>query len=65
MFIAIVEFNHGTTINYTHPPTHRLPALPFSTYIGRYRNNYVGEIAMIARAGKLMLLQGPDKQAYA
>lgn len=64
-FAAISQPNYGTMVDYTQPPTNRLPSLPLSAYAGIYRNHYFGEIVILARAGKLMLLQGPDKQAYA
>jgi CubicO group peptidase (beta-lactamase class C family) len=56
--------NYGTLVDYAKPPAKRFPALPPSTYIGSYRNDYFGEIAIAAREGKLVLVQGARKQAF-
>jgi len=65
LFAAQIDTpNYGTTVDYSKPPAQRLPALPASAYVGTYRNNYFGEIAIANRDGKLMLLLGPKKQAF-
>lgn len=55
---------YGTSVDYSKPPAKRFPAMPASAYVGAYRNDYFGEIAIADRAGKLFLLQGPKKQAF-
>jgi CubicO group peptidase (beta-lactamase class C family) len=47
--------------DYTKPPTGRTPALSSAAYIGTYRNDYVGEIAIVPKDGGLVLQLGPKK----
>uniref|UniRef100_B8HV34 Beta-lactamase n=1 Tax=Cyanothece sp. (strain PCC 7425 / ATCC 29141) TaxID=395961 RepID=B8HV34_CYAP4 len=50
--------------DYRKPPTPATPALPPSAYLGSYRNDYAGEIAIISQNGKLLLQFGPRKTTY-
>jgi CubicO group peptidase (beta-lactamase class C family) len=65
IFATVIDApNYGTLVDYSNPPANRLSALPATAYLGTYRNNYFGEIAITAREGKLALLLGPNKQAF-
>jgi len=65
IFATVIDApNYGTLVDYSNPPANRLSALPATAYLGTYRNNYFGEIAIAAREGKLALLLGPNKQAF-
>ncbi len=63
-FVALDKPPYGTLVDYSKAPTKPLPALPLSTYAGTYGNNYFGEVAIVPRAGQLVLLQGPNKKAF-
>jgi len=65
IFATVIDApNYGTLVDYSNPPANRLSALPATAYLGTYRNDYFGEIAIAAREGKLALLLGPNKQAF-
>jgi CubicO group peptidase (beta-lactamase class C family) len=61
---ALNQPNYGTLVDYTKPPAKRFPAMPLNAYVGTYRNDYSGQIAISAQNGKLLLLLGPKKQAF-
>jgi len=63
-FAAINQPNYGTLVDYTKPPAKRLPAMPLNAYVGTYRNDYFGQIAILAQNGKLLLLLGPTKKVF-
>lgn len=49
------------TTDYSKPPARRTPPLPPSAYSGSYRNDYVGEIAIVSKESGLVLQLGPQK----
>ena len=64
-YFAIVNTPpYGTTIDYTKPPAHPSPPLPFDAYVGTYFNDFVGEIGVAVKNGGLVLELGPNKTAY-
>ncbi|HEY9845736.1 MAG TPA: serine hydrolase, partial [Candidatus Caenarcaniphilales bacterium] len=63
-FASLDKPPYGTLVDYSKPPAQSSPALPANAYVGTYRNDYFGEIAIAAREGKLVLLQGPKKTAF-
>nr|WP_242578091.1 serine hydrolase [Chroococcus sp. FPU101] len=63
-FAALDQPPYGTLIDYTKPLTQPLPALSYNSYIGTYQNDYFGEIEIVERDGKLILLQGAQKKAF-
>lgn len=40
------------------------PALQLAAYMGTYRNDYVGDVEIAARDGRLVLLVGPDRVEF-
>ena len=56
---------YGTKIDYTKPPAHPTPALPFNAYVGTYYNDFIGEIGVATKNGGLVLELGPKKEAFA
>lgn len=63
-FAALEKPPYGTLIDYTKPPKQPLPALSNHVYLGRYRNDYFGEIEIAVREGQLVLLLGAQKKAF-
>jgi CubicO group peptidase (beta-lactamase class C family) len=64
-FFAIINTPpYGTKIDYTKPPAHPTPALPFDAYVGSYYNDFVGEIGVAPKNGGLVLELGPKKEAF-
>ncbi len=64
VFASIDKPPYGTLVDYSKPPAKRLPALPANAYVGTYGNDYFGEIEIVAKDGKLVLQQGPKKDAF-
>jgi CubicO group peptidase (beta-lactamase class C family) len=50
--------------DYSKPPTSPSPALKNSAYVGRYANDYFGEISIIETDGGLAILQGPKNKTF-
>jgi len=63
-FASLDKPPYGTLVDYSKPPAQPSPALPLDTYVGTYRNDFFGEIAIAARDGGLVLQQGPKKEAF-
>ncbi|HYX51363.1 MAG TPA: DUF3471 domain-containing protein, partial [Ktedonobacteraceae bacterium] len=64
-YFAIVNTPpYGTKIDYTKPPAHPTPALPFDTYESSYYNDFVGEIGVAVKNGGLVLKLGPKQVEY-
>src|SRR5262249_22999269 len=45
--------------DWTTPPPAARPALPDTAYVGTYRNDYYGEVAVVQAGGGLVLRIGP------
>lgn len=52
------------TLAYATPPAPSAPALPVSTYVGDYRNDYVGDAQVIESGGSLFLALGPAGKRF-
>src|SRR5437762_2189296 len=48
--------------DYSKPPASPAPALKNSAYVGKYGNDYFGEISIIERDGRLATVEGPKNQ---
>ncbi len=48
--------------DYSKPPALPAPALKNSAYIGRYANDFFGEISIIEKDGRLAIVQGPKNK---
>ena len=48
--------------DYSKPPASPAPALKNSAYVGKYGNDYFGEISIIERDGRLAIVEGPKNQ---
>ena len=57
----------GTVLgfDYSNPPAVPAPALTNSAYVGRYTNDYFGDISIIEEQGGLAIEQGPKKKIFA
>src|SRR5262249_10068122 len=58
-FAAVLAETLGPT-DWTTPPPGARPALPDSAYVGTYRNDYYGEVAVVQAGGGLALRIGPE-----
>src|SRR4029453_79921 len=56
----------GTVLgfNYSKPPASSAPALKNSVYVGRYTNDFFGDISIVAKDGGLAIVQGPKKKTF-
>ncbi len=48
--------------DYSKPPRSPMPALKNSAYVGRYTNDFFGEISIVEKNGGLAIVQGPKNQ---
>lgn len=64
VFASLNKPPYGTLVDYSKPPTRSLPALPVSTYVGTYRNNFFGEIEIVSKEGGLVMQLGPQKKYF-
>lgn len=64
VLVAQMEADHKGPTDYSVRPTQPQPARSASNYAGRYQNPYYGEIDVVAQAGELLLLLGPDRTSY-
>jgi CubicO group peptidase (beta-lactamase class C family) len=57
----------GTVLgfDYSKPPTSPAPALKNSAYLGKYRNDYFGEISIVEKDNGLAIVEGPKKMTFA
>src|SRR6266540_434213 len=56
----------GTVLgfDYSKPPASPAPALRNSAYVGRYTNDFFGEISIIEKDGGLAIVQGPKNKTF-
>ena len=56
----------GTVLgfDYSKPPASPAPALKNGAYVGRYTNDYFGEISIIEKADGLAIVQGPKNKTF-
>src|SRR5205809_1909536 len=57
----------GTVLgfDYSKPPASLAAALKNSAYVGRYANDFFGDISIIEKDGGLAIVQGPKKMTFA
>src|SRR5437773_446042 len=51
--------------DYSKPPASPAPASKNSAYLGRYTNDFFGEISVVEKEGGLAIIQGPKKITFA
>jgi CubicO group peptidase (beta-lactamase class C family) len=51
-------------LDYSKPPTSPAPALKNSAYIGKYTDDYFGDISIIEKDGGLAIVQGPKNKTF-
>jgi CubicO group peptidase (beta-lactamase class C family) len=51
--------------DYSKAPTSPSPALKNDTYLGKYANDYFGEVFIVEKDGGLAIVQGPKKMSFA
>jgi hypothetical protein len=51
--------------SYTTPPASPSPAAGNDAYLGTYRNDFFGEIAVVEKDGGLAIVQGPNDMTFA
>ena len=56
----------GTVLgfDYSKPPASPAPALKNGAYVGRYTDDYFGEISIIEKDGGLAIVEGPKNKAF-
>ena len=56
----------GTVLgfDYSKPPASPAPALKNGAYVGRYTNDYFGEISIVEKDGGLTIVQGPRSKTF-
>src|SRR5213594_4134354 len=56
----------GTVLgfDYSKPPASPAPALRNSAYVGRYTNDFFGDISIVEKDGGLAIVQGPKNQTF-
>jgi hypothetical protein len=50
--------------NYSKPPTSPAPALKNGAYLGKYANDFFGEIAIVEKDGGFAIVEGPKKLTF-
>jgi CubicO group peptidase (beta-lactamase class C family) len=50
--------------DYSKPPASSAPALKNSVYVGRYTNDFFGDISIVAKDGGLAIVQGPKNKTF-
>jgi hypothetical protein len=51
--------------DYSKPPASPAPALINTAYLGKYSNDYFGEISIVEKEGGLAIVQGPQNMTFA
>ena len=56
----------GTVLgfDYSKPPTSPAPALKNTAYLGKYANDFFGDIAIVEKDGGLAIVEGPKKLTF-
>jgi hypothetical protein len=55
---------YGGMVDYSRPPASVSPALPLDRYVGRYGNEFFGDVVVDADERGLVLRQGPRQTAF-
>ncbi|HQR07603.1 MAG TPA: serine hydrolase [Gemmatales bacterium] len=59
VFNEIMKPPYGNKVDYTKPPTGMLPPLPLNAYVGKYHNDYYGDLEVLEKDKTLHLRVGP------
>ena len=54
----------GLGFDYSKPPTSPAPALKNGAYLGKYANDFFGEIAIVEKDGGLAIAEGPKQLTF-
>jgi CubicO group peptidase (beta-lactamase class C family) len=50
--------------DYSRPPASPMPALKSSAYVGRFTNDYFGDISIVEKDGGLAIVEGPTNKTF-
>jgi CubicO group peptidase (beta-lactamase class C family) len=50
--------------DYSRPPASPMPALKSSAYLGRFTNDYFGDISIVEKGGGLAIVEGPGNKIF-
>jgi hypothetical protein len=50
--------------DYSRPPASPMPALKNSAYVGRFTNDYFGDISIVEKDGGLTIVEGPRNKTF-
>lgn len=64
LFAALSKPDYGTAIDYRQSPAQPSPALAANAYVATYRNDFFGELSIVAKDGALGLRLGPHKTPF-
>jgi hypothetical protein len=65
IFTALARPAYGTATDYSRPSARQSPALPLETYVGKYRNDYFGDLEIVEKDKALTLWIGPKMTEFA
>jgi CubicO group peptidase (beta-lactamase class C family) len=63
-FAELAKPRYGTRGDYAGEPAGKSPPLPAASYVGAYRNDFVGDAAVTEEGGTLVLRLGPGRRAF-
>ena len=64
VFAAMAAPPYGTGTDWDTPPSGAMPALPDNAYLGTYRNDFYGDVAVVQAGGRLVLRIGPKPREF-
>jgi CubicO group peptidase (beta-lactamase class C family) len=59
VFKDLMKPPYGTTVDYTKPSAGVMPPLPLNAYVGKYHNDYYGDLEVVEKDKVLHLRVGP------
>jgi hypothetical protein len=65
IFAALAQPAYGTATDYAKPTVPKTPPSALETYVGRYENEYFGDLEVLERDGTLLLRIGPNQKPFA
>ena len=65
IFAAMAKPTYGTATDYLKTPARPSPALPLEAYVGKYRNDYFGDLEIVEKDKALILRLGPKMAEFA
>jgi hypothetical protein len=63
-FAQIAKAERAKVSDYSNPPASPALAAETSAYLGSYKNDFFGQIDIIAKNGELILVLGPKKMTF-